>query len=125
MNTNDQIKKFREKNCLTQKGLADMCGVTTRTVQNWENGGAVPEMVRKYLLGFESQNENISSIAKGNSVSVSAAQGSNVNVSKETSQLLTMLEHSQKQIDEHLVIAKTKDEQISRLLSIIEKMSKP
>lgn len=124
MNTNEQIKKFREQKGLTQKGLADMCGVTTRTVQNWENGGAIPEIVQRYLQSVGDVGENISSKANGSSVSVSAARGSSVNVGKETERLLAMLEHSQKQLDEHLAMAKAKDEQISRLVAIIEKLTK-
>lgn len=101
-----------------------MCGVTTRTVQNWENGGAIPEMVQRYLQSVGDVGENISSAANGSSVSVSAARGSSVNVGKETERLLAMLEHSQKQLDEHLAMAKAKDEQISRLVAIIEKLTK-
>ena len=123
MNANEQIKKFREQNGLTQKGLADMCGVTTRTVQNWENGGTIPEMVQRYLHRVGDAGETISSMANGSSVSVSAARGSSVNVGKETERLLAMLEHSQKQLDEHLAMEKAKDEQISRLVAIIEKLT--
>ena len=43
------VRKIREAKGLTQKELADMCGVTTRTVQNWENGCTIPDMVQKYL----------------------------------------------------------------------------
>lgn len=49
MNTNINVKKFREVRGLTQRSMADLCGVTTRTVQNWESGGVVPEIVQKYI----------------------------------------------------------------------------
>lgn len=120
----NEIKKFREANNLTQKEFADMCGVTQRTVQNWEAGAKLPDMVRKYVQFLGSgKDENISSKASGNSVSVSAANGSKVNVGKETERLLSMLEHSQRQIDEHLQLAKAKDKQISDLISVIDKIT--
>lgn len=117
------VKKIREAKGLTQKELADMCGVTTRTVQNWENGSTIPDMVQKYLTQLTEQGETVSSSASGNSVSVAAARGSNVNVGKETERLLSLLEHSQKQIDAHLELAKAKDAQISSLLAVIDRLT--
>lgn len=115
---------MREAKGLTQKEFADMCGVTQRTVQNWEAGAKLPDMVRKYIKFLnDGKNENISSKASGNAVSVSAANGSNVNVGKETERLLTMLEHSQRQIDQHLELAKAKDQQITELISVIDKIT--
>lgn len=123
MSTPIDVKKIREDKGLTQKELADLCGVTTRTVQNWENGGTIPDMVQKYLTQISGQNEIISSSASGNSVSVAAGNGSNVNLGKETERLLSLLEHSQKQIDAHLELAKAKDLQISSLLAVIDKLT--
>lgn len=123
MSTPIDVKKIREDKGLTQKELADLCGVTTRTVQNWENGGTIPDMVQKYLTQISGQNETISSSASGNSVSVAAGNGSNVNLGKETERLLSLLEHSQKQIDAHLELAKAKDLQISSLLAVIDKLT--
>lgn len=124
MNTIIDVKKIRKVKGLTQSELAELCGVTVRTVQNWENGGTIPDMVRKYLSQMDEQDEIISSSANNNSVSVAAARGSNVNVGKETEKLLSLLEHSQRQIDAHLELAKAKDNQIMTLLSVIEKLTK-
>lgn len=44
------VKIFRQEHGLTQRGLADLCGVTLRTVQNWESGRHLPENVRRLLL---------------------------------------------------------------------------
>jgi DNA-binding XRE family transcriptional regulator len=44
-----QIKEFREKIGLTQEEFAQKIGVSTRTVQNWENGGEIPKTTRKKL----------------------------------------------------------------------------
>lgn len=123
MNAKVDVKKIREAKGLTQKELADMCGVTTRTVQNWENGGTIPDMVQKYFSQLEEQGETVSSSASGSSVSVAAARGSSVNVGKETERLLALLEHSQKQIDAHLEMSKAKDAQITSLLSVVERLT--
>lgn len=98
------VKKIREMKGLTQKELADLCGVTTRTVQNWENGGTIPDMVIKYLNQLQGQSEIVSP--------------SN---SSETEKLLLLLERSQRQIDAHLELAKKKDEQMDRLIGLLEK----
>ena len=101
MNTIIDVKKIRTKKGLTQKELAKICGVTVRTIQNWENGATIPDLAQKHLLQINEKDEIISSNATGNSVSVAAGKGSNVNVGNEAERLLTMLEHSQKQIDQH------------------------
>ncbi len=44
------VKKFRKAHGLTQRKLADLCGVTLRTVQNWESGKTVPENVQRLLV---------------------------------------------------------------------------
>lgn len=46
------VKAFRQERGLTQRGLADLCGVTLRTVQNWESGKRLPENVRRHLLAL-------------------------------------------------------------------------
>lgn len=59
MSTVVDVKKFRLERNLTQKELADLCGVTIRTVQNWENGGTVPDMAKKFLhITDESVSQN-------------------------------------------------------------------
>lgn len=61
MNNFDNIKKFREQNNLTQKQLSEICGVTLRTVQNWEAGKTIPDNIVKLLRSLSSKSENISS----------------------------------------------------------------
>ncbi len=61
MNTFDDIKKFRERNGLTQKQLAEICGVTLRTVQNWEAGKTIPDNIVKLLKTIASKGEMVSS----------------------------------------------------------------
>ena len=60
MNNFDDIKKFRERKNLTQKQLAEVCGVTLRTVQNWEAGKTIPDNIIKLLQTLDGNGEMIS-----------------------------------------------------------------
>ena len=42
------IKAIRIESGLTQPEFAKRLGVTTRTVQNWEAGGTIPETKREW-----------------------------------------------------------------------------
>lgn len=44
MNIGEQIKKFRVKNNLTQKGLAEKLNISYQSVSKWENGQAEPSI---------------------------------------------------------------------------------
>lgn len=66
MNNFDNIKKFREQNKLTQKQLSEICGVTLRTVQNWEAGKTIPDNIVKLLHSLTAKGEIISSSLFGN-----------------------------------------------------------
>lgn len=119
------IKKFRENHGMTQKELAERCGVTLRTVQNWEMGKTVPESALRLLQLIDSSGdgETISSSSSDSGISVAAGKGSNVNVSGETSRLISLLEKQQQQTDRHLQLIHKRDEQIDRLIAVIEKIS--
>lgn len=54
------VKKLREIKGLTQQDLADKCGVSLRTVQNWEAGRKIPDSVVLLLQMLESEDESIS-----------------------------------------------------------------
>lgn len=117
------IKKLREAKGLTQKELADRCHVTLRTVQNWEQGKNIPNsvMILLELLGFPTNDD----VATGSSVSIAAAQGSRVNVVKskenpETDKFLSVLERQQTLMLEHMKANSKRDEQIDRLLTLLE-----
>lgn len=60
------IKDFRIRMNLTQQELAEKCGVTVRSVQNWEQGKTVPDSVLRLLQTFV-QHETVS-YDKGNDV---------------------------------------------------------
>jgi len=124
MNNFNDIKKFREDYHLTQKELADQCGVTLRTVQNWEAGRTVPDNIIKLLQKISGDGETVSAISTGKGTSIATGKGGKVNMGGETEKLLSLLEHSQMQMDKHIAMAQEKDQQISRLISIIENMRK-
>ena len=122
------IRKLRERRGLTQQELADRCGVTHRTVQNWEGGRHIPDstLIILELLGItEDSMKNISSSAKDNAVSVSAAEGSQVSVESptktETEKFISMLQKQQELIIEQSRSMAKRDEQIDRLISLLEK----
>ena len=122
------IKRLRELKGLTQKELAEKCNVTLRTVQNWEQGKHIPEstLILLELLGFPvKEGEIISSFVPGNGCSVSVAQGSRVIVAKskedpDTGKFRAAPARHQEQTTEHLTANKKRDEQIDRLLSLLE-----
>ena len=44
-----ETREFREKFGLSQERFAKILGVTTRTVQNWEAGGTIPQSKQEIL----------------------------------------------------------------------------
>jgi transcriptional regulator with XRE-family HTH domain len=114
------VKKFREAHGLTQQDLADKCGVSLRTVQNWEKGKNIPESSLKLLQSLGAGGENVSSFAAENSVSVAAGNGSNVNVGTETERFIAAIERQQDIVLRQLETMAKRDEQIDRLISLLE-----
>lgn len=115
------VKKFREAHGLTQQDLADRCGVSLRTVQNWEKGRNIPESSLKLLQSLGAAGESISSYAKENSVSVAAGVGSNVSVGTETERFISTIERQQDIMSRQLDALAKRDAQIDRLISLLEK----
>ena len=112
----DDVKKIRKRLNMTQKELAEKMGVNPRTVQNWENGKPIPESSLNLIRKLDEDYEKISSSSGENGISVSAAKGSKVNVRGETARLISLLEHSQQQLDK-------RDQQIDRLIALVERLS--
>jgi hypothetical protein len=44
------VKRYRVRHCLTQKGLADLLGVSQRTVSRWERGEDNPSLIQQKRL---------------------------------------------------------------------------
>ena len=109
------VEKIRVKLGLTQEELAKKLGVSPRTVQNWEAGKTIPgskhEMLRNlsvlkestYYGGADDSNIQQKTVM-GHNIS-----GNGNNVNSETEKFLELL--------------KKKDEQMDRLISVIEKLS--
>lgn len=68
MNKLADVKKIREANHLTQKQLAEMCGVTLRTVQNWEAGKTIPDNILRLLQSLTSTGEIVSPSSNNSSM---------------------------------------------------------
>ena len=123
------VKKLRETLGITQQELADKCGVTLRTVQNWEVGKIIPKSMEKLLNVISENHEIVSSFnTKDSSVKVSAGDGSPVTINPETERFFSTLERQQdimsRQLEEMaqmLKLSARKDEQIDLLLKMIIK----
>ncbi len=113
---------------VTQQALAEMCGVTLRTVQNWETGRPVPERARKLLEVIVGNRDVVSSgDAKDNGVSVAAGNGSQVTLNPDTQRFFSTLEKQQEIMSRQLEelaemrrLTQKKDEQIDTLLKLIQ-----
>lgn len=112
MKTPFVFSEFRKSLGFTQEEFAKKCGTTIRTVQNWEKGGVITPQAMKLFQYIEA--ESISgkqAIAVDHSTAVSGS-GNKINTELEalTEKFISLLQE--------------KDNQISRLISIIEKSSK-
>ncbi len=122
------VKKLREQIGATQQALAEMCGVTLRTVQNWETGKPVPERARKLLEVIAGNRDMVlSGSVKDNGVSVAAATGSQVTLNPDTQRFFSTLEKQQEIMSRQLEelaemrrLTQKKDEQIDTLLKLIQ-----
>ncbi len=122
------IKKLRAQLNVTQQELAEMCGVTLRTVQNWETGRPIPERALRLLDVIANSREIISAgDAAKNSVSVAASKGSQVILNPDTQQFFSTLEKQQdimsrqlEELAEMRRLTQKKDEQIDMLLKLIQ-----
>lgn len=136
MNIFEDIKKFREANNLTQKQLSDICGVTLRTVQNWEAGKNVPNNILRLLQSIAPQGVIISPSANTESnsgnINSSVAQhvkgtGHHISGTGNISEGVptTMLQQALNEITEMRKLLademRNNNEQIERLISLLEK----
>lgn len=104
---------------MTQKGFAEFCGVTTRTVQNWESGANIPPIVSKYFKYVE--NENFSSSANESSrqaVENTPENGFNTIVDKFLIEIGKQRELTEKAMDNYVSLER-------RISSLIEQNTRP
>ena len=121
------VKNLREKIGVSQQELATMCGVTVRTVQNWEMGKPVPGRAQKLLEVISSGREIIQSGGANNGVSVAAGTGSQVLLNPDTEKFFATLEKQQdimsrqlEELAEMRMLIQKKDEQIDTLLKLVQ-----
>lgn len=121
------VKNLREKIGVSQQELATMCGVTVRTVQNWEMGKPIPDRAQKLLEVISSGREIIQSGGANNGVSVAAGKGSQVLLNPDTEKFFATLEKQQdimsrqlEELAEMRMLIQKKDEQIDTLLKLVQ-----
>lgn len=112
------VKEIRKKMNISQEKLAEMLGVHTRTVQNWESGTAIPKAKHAKLRELTLQSTNISESPVIVTGSNNTCNGNNINSNEVVGRLIEQMkmqfEEKDKQIEE-------KDRQIGRLLRLLEK----
>ena len=47
------VQSIRERNSISQAGLARAIGVSVRTVRGWETGAAIPDALQLLLAGID------------------------------------------------------------------------
>jgi predicted transcriptional regulator len=106
------IKEIREKLHISQMEFAKLIGVHPRTVQNWESGSPIPKS--KYAILRDLMSE--STCITGNNNTSVAGNANNVNCS-------STIEKAIDEISAQRKLLEKSQEQIDRLLTIIEKLS--
>ena len=102
------VHKLRLALDLTQADFAKLCGVTVRTVQNWEIGNVkIPEMTMKTLRGMRDE-----VIARNDSLVLPSPNMTKTTVN--TTELLAILHAKDAQLEKTLI-------EISKMREIIER----
>ena len=118
MNTNGlNVKAIRSKLGLTQKEFAEKLGVTPNTIQNWEYGGAISKAKHQMLCSLIEQ-DNSKIKEQTNQINQNGANINGEHVTVSNSDVRCFLDA----INNAQSISKKSQEQIDRLLGIIEKM---
>ena len=60
MNELLNVKEIRKAEGMTQTQFAEKCGVTIRTVQNWEKGGKIPEVTQRLIAQIKGKSAAVS-----------------------------------------------------------------
>ena len=111
------IKKIRTDLGLTQVEFAKRLGISMRTVQNWESGGAIPESKREILRGLMPQQYYGGNVEQANVMGDNIKNAADVAMQSEFSKMLDLL------ASKELSLQKAQ-EHIDRLLVIIDNLTK-
>lgn len=124
-----EIREIREKFGLSQERFAKLLGVTARTVQNWEAGGTIPQTKQEILheislnpqlyIGGEQQNVN------GSNTTTTTTNNHTTNNYGECDGYTDngIVDKLIDEIAEQRKLVAKSQEQIDRLLGIIEKQA--
>lgn len=112
------IKKIREQLNVSQEKLAEMLGVHSRTVQNWESGTTIPKAKHAMLRDLMLNNQKYAGGAEQSNINGDNINGNNVTINKPDIEKLLGLLASKEQS-----LAKAQ-EHIDKLLVIIERLTK-
>ena len=121
------VKKLRKKFGYTQEQLSDLCGVSLRTVQNWEKGKKIPPSTEK-LLNLINEGKIITpDLVSKNKDSALTDKESDVTLTLDTKRFFSTLEKQleiiSRQLEEMTELCKQnqrKDEQIEVLLGMLK-----
>lgn len=115
------VREIREKLALSQERFAKLLGVTTRTVQNWESGGVIPqskqEILREIRVHPQIEQRNVN----GNNTTTNNTTNNYSDCEESSSHLLGK---ALDEIAEQRKLVAKSQEQIDKLLAIIDKMQK-
>lgn len=113
METNDlDVKKIRESLGMTQEKFAEILGVHTRTVQNWESGSTIPESKRTILRDVAEQRH----YGGGEQHNVNGDNIMTVNGTIHADSLVELLIQKERSLQESQI-------QITKLLNIIDNLT--
>ena len=120
-----ETKEVREKLGLSQERFAKLLGVTTRTVQNWESGGTIPQ-TKQAILHEIAVNPQLYIGGEQSNINGTNTTTTNNHTTNNYGECDTDNGIVDKLIDEiaeqRKLVAKSQ-EQIDRLLRIIEKQA--
>lgn len=100
--TGNQLRKLLEELNITQEIAANRLGVTVRTLQNWINKDELDEKISRIINSGLMTDSNIAQHTNSHNIN-----GNGNKVNSETDKFLDLL--------------KKKDEQIDRLITLLEK----
>lgn len=123
------VKLIRRKYNLTQQELADKCGVTLRTVQNWERGRKIPESALNLLREMFGDYETIShkddcseNTTSQDLTALDAEKFFDVIIKQQEimNRQINVLENQQEIMNRQIEALNKRDERIERILSMLE-----
>ena len=115
-----ETKEVREKFGLSQERFAKLLGVTTRTVQNWESGGTIPQ-TKQAILHEMALNPQM--YIGGEQSNVNGTNTTTTNNYGECDSDNGIIDKLIDEMAEQRKLFAKSQEQIDRLLGIIEKQA--